>query len=102
MPLIGSSRAKHIRGEEVNYLKMLFRTADKASGKVLKTTRPLLVTPQQAYVRPSQGDKDWWQSTTTVWQVDELIKRRVRDWRRLTGETGHDGTRNQSFRADHD
>ncbi len=81
---------------------MLFRTTDKASGKVLKTSRPLLVTPQQAYVRPSQGGKDWWQSTTTVWQVDEIIKRRVRDWRRLTGETGHDGTRNEVFRADHD
>ena len=81
---------------------MLFKTTDKASGKVLRTSRPLLVTPQQAYVRPSQGDKDWWQSTTTVWQVDEYIKRRVRDWRRLTGETGHDGERNQTFRKDHD
>jgi DNA modification methylase len=81
---------------------VLFKTTDKASGKVLKQTRPLLVTPQQAYVRPSQGDKDWWQTTTTIWQVDELIKRRVRDWRRLTGETGHDGARNQSFRSDHD
>jgi hypothetical protein len=80
---------------------MLFKTIDKASGKVLKTTRPLLVTPQQAYVRPSPGDKDWWQSTTTIWPVDEIIKRRVRDWRRLTGETGHDGTRNETFRADH-
>jgi DNA modification methylase len=80
---------------------VLFKSIDKASGKVLKTSRPLLLTPQQAYVRPSQG-KDWFSTTTTIWNVDEIIKRRVRDWRRLTGETGHDGTRNQTFRADHD
>jgi len=79
---------------------MLFKTIDKVSGKTLKTSRPLLITPQQAYVRPSQG-KDWFSTTTTIWQVDEIIKRRVRDWRRLTGETGHTGARDQSFRADH-
>lgn len=79
---------------------MLFKTLDKASGKVLKTSRPLLVTPQEAYVRPSQG-KDWFSTTTTIWQVDELIKRRVRDWRRLTGETGHSGARDETFRKDH-
>ena len=71
---------------------MLFKTFDKVSGKVLKTSRPLLITPQQAYVRPTQG-KDWFATTTTIWQVDEIIKRRVRDWRRLTGETGHSGAR---------
>lgn len=81
---------------------MLFKTKDAVSGKTLKTSRPLLISPQQAYVRPQQGDKDWWQSTTNLWNVDELIKRRVRDWRRLTGETGHDGARNESFREDHD
>lgn len=80
---------------------MLFKSIDKASGKVLKTSRPLLITPQQAYVRPSMG-KDWFSTTTTIWQVDEIIKRRVRDWRRLTGETGHSGERNQTFRKDHD
>lgn len=79
---------------------MLFKRLDKVSGKVLKTSRPLLVTPQQAYVRPSAG-KDWFSTTTTIWQVDEIIKRRVRDWRRLTGETGHSGTRDGTFRADH-
>jgi hypothetical protein len=79
---------------------MLFKTTDKATGKVLKTSRPLLITPQQAYVRPSQG-KDWFSTTTTIWQVDEIIKRRVRDWRRLTGETGHSGARDEVFRADH-
>lgn len=80
---------------------MLFKSLDKASGKVLKTSRPLLLTPQQAYVRPQEASKEWWQSTTTIWPVDEIIKRRVRDWRRLTGETGHDGTRNETFRTDH-
>lgn len=80
---------------------MLFKTIDKASGKVLKTSRPLLISPQEAYVRPSQG-KDWFSTTTTIWQVDEIIKRRVRDWRRLTGETGHSGARDGTFRADHD
>jgi hypothetical protein len=79
---------------------MLFKTLDKASGKVLKTSRPLLITPQEAYIRPSQG-KDWFSTTTTIWQVDELIKRRVRDWRRLTGETGHSGARDETFRKDH-
>lgn len=81
---------------------MLFKSIDKATGKTLKTSRPLLITPQQAYVRPQQGDKDWWQSTTTIWAVDELIKRRVRDWRRLTGETGHTGARDETFRKDHE
>jgi hypothetical protein len=79
---------------------MLFKRFDKASGKILKTSAPLLITPQQAYVRPSQG-RDWFSTTTTIWQVDEIIKRRVRDWRRLTDETGHSGARDQSFRADH-
>lgn len=79
---------------------MLFKTTDKVSGKILKTSRPLLIAPQEAYVRPSQG-KDWFGTSTTIWQVDELIKRRVRDWRRLTGETGHSGARDETFRKDH-
>lgn len=41
-------------------------------------------------------------TTTTVWRVDELIRRRVRDWRRLTEETGHSGERSETFRGDHD
>lgn len=80
---------------------MLFKSIDKVTGKTLRTSRPLLVTPQQAYVRPSQG-KDWFSTTTTIWQVDEIIKRRVRDWRRLTGETGHSGARDETFRKDHE
>ncbi len=81
---------------------MLFKTNDNKSGKRLYTSRPLLVSAKEAYVRPQQGGKDWWGSTTTIWNVDEIIKRRVRDWRRLTGETGHTGARNEVFRADHD
>jgi len=79
---------------------MLFKKFDQTSGKTLVTSRPLLITPKQAYVRPTQG-KDWFSTTTTIWSVDEIIKRRVRDWRRLTGETGHTGARDQSFREDH-
>jgi|SRR5712671_4136772 len=79
---------------------MLFKRFDKNSGKTLITSKPLLITPQQAYVRPAQG-KDWFATTTTVWNTDEIIKRRVRDWRRLTDETGHSGARDQSFRKDH-
>lgn len=79
---------------------MLFKKFDKVSGKVLRTSRPLLITPQEAYVAPAQG-KDWFSTTTTIWQTDEIIARRVRDWRRLTGETGHTGARDQTFRKDH-
>lgn len=79
---------------------MLFKRLDKATGKVLRTSRPLLIDPQDAYVRPTQG-KDWFATSTTVWNVDEIIKKRVRDWRRLTGETGHSGARDEVFRKDH-
>jgi hypothetical protein len=80
---------------------MLFKTKDKASGKTLHTSRPLLITAAQGYTRPSVG-RDWFATTTSVWRVDELIRRRVRDWRRLLGETGHSGARNETFRKDHD
>ena len=78
---------------------MLFKT--KAGGRTLYKSRPLLLKPQQAYTRPSPG-KAWFATTTTLWRVDEIIKRSVRDWRRLTGETGHDGERSETMRADHD
>jgi hypothetical protein len=78
---------------------MLYKT--KAGGRTLYKSRPLLLSPQQAYTRPSPG-KAWFMTTTSVWRVDEIIKRRVRDWRRLTGETGHDGERSETMRADHD
>jgi hypothetical protein len=78
-----------------------FKTKDKLSGKVLKRTRPLLLKPQQGYTRPPVG-KAWWNTTTTVWRTDEIISRSVRDWRRLTNETGHTGTRETTMRTDHD
>ena len=59
-----------------------------------------MIKPQEAYLPPTEG-RDWFQTTTTIWQVDEIIKRRVRDWRRLTGETGHSGARDETFRKDH-
>lgn len=80
---------------------MLYPKQDKASGKTLYTSRPLLIGAADGYVRPTSG-KEWWLTTTTIWNTDELIRRRVRDWKRLTGETGHTGTRNEVFRADHD
>lgn len=79
---------------------MLYKTKH-ATGRTLYKSRPLLISPAQAYSRPEPG-KAWFQTTTSVWRVDEIIKRRVRDWRRLTGETGHDGTRAETMRADHD
>lgn len=72
----------------------------KAHGKTLYRTKPLLLSARQGYVRPPMGP-DWFATTTTVWRVDELIKRRVRDWRRLLGEDGHTGTRSEKFRPDH-
>ena len=80
---------------------MLFKRRDEAIGKTLYTSKPLLLTPQQAYSPPREG-KDWFATTTTVWRVDELVRRRVRDWRRLLGEDGHTGTRAEKFRPDHD
>jgi DNA modification methylase len=80
---------------------MLYRTKHKGTGKTLYTSRPLLITAAQGYSRPGPG-KEWFATTTTVWRVDELIRRRVRDWRRLTGETGHSGARDETFRGDHE
>jgi hypothetical protein len=79
---------------------VLFKSYDKKSGKVIKNTKPLLIKPTQGYMPPAQGS-DWFQTTTTVWRVDELMLRRVRDWRRLLGESGHDGERSETFRGDH-
>ncbi len=78
---------------------MLLKT--KLGDRTLYRTKPLLINPAQAYARPGPG-KLWFATTTSVWRVDEVIKRRVRDWRRLTGETGHDGERAETFRKDHE
>jgi DNA modification methylase len=79
---------------------MLYKTKGPA-GKTMHKTKPLLITAKEGYSRPDPG-KAWFQTTTTVWRVDEIIRRRVRDWRRLLGETGHTGTRTETMRADHD
>jgi DNA modification methylase len=82
-------------------LKVLFKKYDQNSGKVLKNVRPLLVSPAKGYIRPPNTGSEWWLTTTSIWNVDELIGRRIRDWRRLTGETGHTGGRSETFRKDH-
>lgn len=78
---------------------MLFRT--KQGGRTLYHTKPLLLDAKDTYARPGPG-KPWFMTTTTVWRVDEIIRRNVRDWRRLTEETGHTGTRAETFRKDHE
>ncbi len=78
---------------------MLFKT--KLGSHTLVRSKSLLLNAKQCYIRPSQG-KEWWSTTTTTWRMDEIIRRRVKDWRRLTGETGHDGTRAETMRKDHD
>lgn len=79
---------------------MLFKQKT-AGGRTLYRSRPLLTSAKDGYVRPSLG-KAWFQTTTTVWKVDEVIRRRVRDWRRLLGETGHTGERSETMRKDHE
>lgn len=80
---------------------MLIKTKHKESGKTLFASKPLLVKPVQAYSRPKEG-RPWFQTTTSVWRVDELIRRDVRDWKRMMNETGHTGSRTQAMRTDHD
>ena len=85
---------------------MLKKKYDNASGKVLKHNQVLgfkgVFTANAGYIRPKEDGSFWWLTTTSIWPVDELIGRRIRDWRRLTGEDGHSGTRTQSMRTDHD
>ncbi len=80
---------------------MLFKKLDEISGKVLKVSKPLLFSAAQAYVPPKKDGSEWFLTTTTIWPTDELIGRRIRDWRRLLGETGHTGERTQTMRSDH-
>lgn len=80
---------------------MLFKKNDVTSGKTLVTSKPLLTSAASGYVRPKDSGSEWFLTTTTIWNCDELIGRRIRDWRRLTGETGHSGERTGTFRADH-
>lgn len=67
-------------------------------GRIRALNRPTMVDVKQAYVRPKMD----FSTSTSIWNVDETIKRRVRDWRRLTGEDGHTGERAEKFRTDHD
>lgn len=80
---------------------MLFKKYHAESGKTLKTSKPLLLDASSGYIRPPETGSEWFMTTTSVWPCDELIGRRIRDWRRLTGENGHEGTRSGTFRADH-
>jgi DNA modification methylase len=56
----------------------------------------------QGYIRPKETGSFWWLTTTSIWACDELIGRRIRDWRRLTKEDGHSGTRTKTMRTDHE
>src|SRR5713226_4987514 len=81
---------------------MLIKKLDSNSGKVLKTTKHTLFSAASGYIRPKESGSQWWLTTTTIWSCDELIGRRIRDWRRLTLEDGHSGTRVETMRKDHD
>lgn len=81
---------------------MLMKKYDEKSGKVLKTTQFNLFSAADGYIRPKEYGSQWWLTTTSIWPVDELIGRRIRDWRRLFNETGHSGTRSETMRPDHD
>jgi DNA modification methylase len=43
----------------------------------------------------------WFPTSTTVWKLDELPRSRLKQWRQLTNETGHTGSRAGAMRADH-
>ena len=61
-------------------------------------TEPLLVSAKDAYTRPRLD----FSTSTSIWKVDEFIRRRTRDWKALIGEDGHTGSRSKVMRADHD
>jgi hypothetical protein len=58
-------------------------------GRKRKTLKTLLIQPKDAYIRPKLDFK----TSTSIWHLDEILKRRVNDWRKLTGEDGHTGLR---------
>lgn len=60
-------------------------------GRKRHRLKTLLLKPRDGYVRPRMDFK----TSTSIWNVDEFIKRRVQDWRRITGEDGHTGTRSE-------
>lgn len=67
----------------------MFITKVLADGRKRKTSKPLLVQAKKAYIRPKMDFK----TSTSIWHLDEMMKRRVNDWRRITGEDGHTGLR---------
>src|SRR5690349_9764222 len=62
-----------------------------ADGRTRHSLKTLLVSPKQGYLRP----KIDFTTSTSIWHVDEIIKKRVQAWRRLTEEDGHNGERNE-------
>lgn len=58
-------------------------------GRKRKAMRNLLIPQSQAYIRPQLDFK----TSTSIWQIDEIIKKRNNDWRALTNEDGHTGER---------
>jgi DNA modification methylase len=62
-----------------------------SDGRVRHRLKTLMVKPQQGYARPKMDFK----TSTSIWNIDEFIKKRVQEWRRLTHEDGHSGTRNE-------
>lgn len=68
----------------------MFLTKELPDGRKRKSLKTLLVKPKHGYVKPKMDFK----TSTSIWNVDEFIKRRVQAWRQLTQEDGHTGTRN--------
>lgn len=58
-------------------------------GRKRKKLKTLMFSPTKGYLRPRVDFK----TSTSIWNIDELIKRRVNDWRRITDEDGHTGLR---------
>ena len=64
--------------------------------KKLQRTVHTLTNPKDGYIPP----KLTFETTTTVWRTDELIKKRKRDWERHLGEDGYSGIRESVARKD--
>ena len=58
-------------------------------GRKRKSMKTLLFKPRDLYLRPILDFK----TSTSIWHIDEMLKRRINDWRKLTGENGHTGLR---------
>lgn len=58
-------------------------------GRKRYRSKPLLMKQKDVYVRPKIDFK----TSTSIWNIDEIMKRRVTDWRRITNEDGHTGQR---------